>query len=305
MKDDFYKELDALYESGTPQQVEQFLSRKAEAYNNAQPRHLDGYIAAMNELGSFYRGRGRFAESVEVFLRAKTMWEATSRKDDQSYAILLNNLAGTYRMDGENGKALSLYLQSLAIYENLSSYDAYSHASLLNNIALVYEQTGDTAKAIDYTQQAMEEMVDLNPIAYAISSSNLASLLLREGKEEDAKAAVRQALNIFTQNQYEDDPHFAAALNVAAFLDVVENNYAGAIEKYRRAADITKSCNGENNDFITICMNLSKTCMRMGQAAEAERYYQIALAAAQTLYGETSEHFTKIKEENPLAGEEA
>lgn len=298
MDDTFYKELDALYDNAGAQEVERFLLEKAEQSAKQGRPASDDYIAVMNELGSFYRGRGRLDEAVGAFVSAKDAWDA-NREKGLAYAIILNNLAGAHRMNRENGQALSLYLESLAIYDSLPSYDMYSYASLLNNIALVYEQTGDFETAISYTRQAIAAMQSADPLAVAISNTNLASLLVKTGAFEDAQAAVDVALGIFSKDEYVNDAHVSAALNMAAYLDVHRQKYVDAIEKYREAVRIVKECCGENHDYITLCMNLATTYLKIEDADNAKKHYTTALNAARTLFGEHSAHYRRIVDERP------
>ncbi len=297
MNNAFYTKLDDLYDNGTPEELEAFLRESAEAYK-AQ-RQSDEYISAMNELGTFYRGRGRLKEAIGAFEGAKAAWEAAREAKGQGYAVILNNLAGAYRMDGQNTEAISLFLGALEIYEALSERDGYGYASLLNNIALAYAQTNQMDNAIEYTMRAVQAMEGADALAYAISCANLASMLLNADRKAEAKAALIKAEEAFLEGGYMEDAHFAAALNIDAALEVAEGNFDAALKKYAHAAKIIKRFCGENNDYVTVCANIAKTHLLAGNERLAAVHHEEALAIAQKLFGKHSEQYKKLLAEHP------
>ena len=112
----FYGELDECYLQGDLTAVERFLLEcEKQARSKAHGRR-DELIAVYNELGSFYRGVGRYAQSVAAFEKARTLAMTDLGKDCSQYATILNNMAGTYRLTGNHVKAISLFHEAAEVY---------------------------------------------------------------------------------------------------------------------------------------------------------------------------------------------
>lgn len=300
MDNAFYTKLDDLYDNDTPDELEAFLLDSVKTYQADEQG--DEYISALNELGAFYRGRGRLGEAIEVFKRAKEAWEAARDAKGQGYALILNNLAGVYRLNGQNDEALALFLDELEIYEALAERDGFGYAGLLNNIALVYAQMNEMDKAIEYTGRAVATLEVTDALAYAISAANLASMMLNAGRKQEAKAELIKAEEAFLAGGYMEDAHFAAALNIDAALEVADGNFEAALKKYGHAANIIKQFCGENGDYITVCANMAKTHMMAGSHEKAAEHHEKALSVARRLFGTDSEQYKKLLQEHPAKG---
>lgn len=85
----FYGELDECYLQGDLTAVERFLLEcEKQARSKAHGRR-DELIAVYNELGSFYRGVGRYAQSVAAFEKARALAMTDLGKDCSQYATIL------------------------------------------------------------------------------------------------------------------------------------------------------------------------------------------------------------------------
>lgn len=67
---EFYEHLDALYEKGDAAGVEAYLTGIANS-TYEEGRESDLMLSALNELGSFYRGRSYYEASYAAFMKAK------------------------------------------------------------------------------------------------------------------------------------------------------------------------------------------------------------------------------------------
>ena len=75
---EFYEHLDALYEKGDAAGVEAYLTGIANS-TYEEGRESDLMLSALNELGSFYRGRSYYEASYAAFMKAKEIL------DDRGY----------------------------------------------------------------------------------------------------------------------------------------------------------------------------------------------------------------------------
>ncbi len=74
------------------------------------------FATLLNELGSLYRARSRFAESEKYFLRRLIYWENNLGNKHPDYATALNNLAGFYRLTGDCVKSDAMFELTTDIY---------------------------------------------------------------------------------------------------------------------------------------------------------------------------------------------
>ncbi len=76
-----------------------------------------GMIMVLNELACFYRGLGRWEESLRAFGRALAELELCGLEGSDGYALALVNMAGTLRLLGRYEEALEDFEKARAILE--------------------------------------------------------------------------------------------------------------------------------------------------------------------------------------------
>lgn len=91
-----YEKLDELYTTGKQAEVERFLISSADEIRPISGEFNPHYVAVLNELASFYRGRSQYDSSKEVFSEARDMIYAFLGEHSVEYASVLINVAGTY-----------------------------------------------------------------------------------------------------------------------------------------------------------------------------------------------------------------
>ena len=74
----FFEQLDGVYRQGFPEAVETFLRESLCRAEAETDRELE--LAAWNELGGFFRGVGRYEESLSAFRRAEVLAGIMPRK---------------------------------------------------------------------------------------------------------------------------------------------------------------------------------------------------------------------------------
>ena len=177
----FCETLDSVYERGEPEAVEKFLLQIRDDARTQQDRWM--MLTVQNELGAFYRGAGRYAESLEAFADAAEEVKALCGPAGEEYANILNNMAGTYRLLRRSEQAEKLFLQAMEVYQNAGLQDSYSYTSVLNNLSLVYQETGELDKAIYYLEQALHQIAEQpeRQQELAITYNNLTTLYYAAG----------------------------------------------------------------------------------------------------------------------------
>ncbi len=263
-----YQELDRQYGTGRPEKVEQYLLDKLKE-GQAQAdlaNDTDLLIWAHNELGSLYRGLGRFELSEREFLRAIELLSGLEGEHREELAITYNNLGGSYRMAGRTDDALQVFQKAMDLYAGMDGFDEYGYASAFNNLALVYESLDQTATAIAYLVTALEQLKSrglLLPVA--ISETNLALLLNKIGERDRALELLDKAEATFTTH-FPGDYHQAALLAAQGSLQAAAGD-AEAILSYQAAAEIIKAHYGESHEYQLMQKNIAILLERFGPGA--------------------------------------
>lgn len=94
----FFAHLDKLYAEGRHDEIEDFLRHTLSKHRICCGSHDTVFIAALNELGTYYRGIGHYAESAKAFEEAGHDILSYGQKDTLDYATNRINLAGTLRL---------------------------------------------------------------------------------------------------------------------------------------------------------------------------------------------------------------
>ena len=95
---EFYAALDALYSRQETDKIEGFLRRTLNEHRICCGSHDAVFVAALNELGTYYRGTGAYDKSVQAFTEAGVDIAGSLGCDSVEYATNRINLAGTLRL---------------------------------------------------------------------------------------------------------------------------------------------------------------------------------------------------------------
>lgn len=265
---DLYHALDQEYGKGQPEKVEAFLqARRAEGEALvAEQADAALLIWANSELGSLYRGLGRFADSERSFLGAIDLLSGLDDEHREELAITYNNLGGTYRMAGQSDAALDIFQKAMDLYAQLNDFDSYGYASAFNNLALVFEDLGRTPEAIAYLMTALEQLKErglLLPVA--ISQTNLALFLHKIGQREHAAELLETAAATFATH-FPGDYHQAALFAAQGSLQAAAGD-PEALLSYQAAAEIIKAHYGESHEYQLMQKNIAILLERFGPGA--------------------------------------
>lgn len=233
----YFEEIDRAYESLSGAELEKSLTTVAEKAGREFGRDGAVYASMCSELGGFYRGQGRFAESEEYFRQALRLLGNVCGTEHPDYATGLNNLAGTLRKQGRFEEAESLFAQALEIYRKTLGEGHILFASGLNNLSLVCLDRGDAAAAGDYLMRA-SEILDKQPEyrdELAAALCNLGSLHRQTGDRERAEEELLRAVGMFEKELGTATPHYHAALCTLGLVYLEDGQAAKACDYLKRA----------------------------------------------------------------------
>ena len=291
----FYQELDETYSKDLAR-VERFLLESRTALRETE--NAAGLVAVHNELGSFYRGTSRYAESLDAFQAAGEEIIRRLGTESVEYATLLNNMAGTYRLMGRPAEAAELFRQAIDIYQSQSAENSCAFVSVLNNISLAYQELGQLEAAIENLEQALAMLRRMPGHLHeeAVTYHNLTALYHRTGRKEDARRCLEMALAAFEDCGGEEDAHYAAALNSLAGFLFNDGDYERAVEAYQKAAAYTKRWFGENVEYAVTFQNMSWAWQAMGKPEEARRCLEEAERVLLSLFGPEHERTQAVRD---------
>ena len=298
--DDFYDQLDKLYEEGDVAAVRQFLEKCAREISEYD-KHNNKAVAIYNELGSLYRSMSYYSKSVESFEKAGSEVLRKMGKNSSEYATLINNLAGTYRLRHDYDRAEELFTEAIDIYQKIGDKYSYAFASVHNNIALLYQETGQFKKAAEHLQAALNLMESFHDDAYkheiAVTYSNLTALYHKIGDDDKARKCLDKALSIFESLDDKENVHYAAALNSLAGFLYAQGDYHKAIETYHKAADYTRYFFGENVEYGIAYQSMYWSYLKLGNLNSARECLEEAYRVYRNLFGPDNEKTRMVEDE--------
>ena len=122
----------------------------------------------------------------------ETALETLEEKDSLMYASA-TMLHGLIELDTNNvQKALESFLLAFSIRQPIMDPDDAFIASSLNALSIAYTELGDFDKAIETGQRAIDIRLRTKSDRIGNSYSNMASLLMRMGKADEAEEMLKR-----------------------------------------------------------------------------------------------------------------
>ncbi|KFI97984.1 DUF4037 domain-containing protein [Bifidobacterium stellenboschense] len=216
-----------------------------------------GLLTVLNETMGFYRSQGRHEENQWIVQRAIELALHMGLEGTEAWATTLINCATAMRAAKHYDQSEDLYRQALACAERNYEPTDRRLAALHNNLSMLYSETDRIDKAEAELREALRiiESSSVNPdadIDVASSHTNLALVLLQEGKLEGADWHAAKALEIYADGHLEHSAHYASALAGLAQVRYAEHRYADAVAYYRRALAVIEECYGTDTDYYRI-----------------------------------------------------
>jgi len=296
--DEFYEELDKLYEVGNQGAIESFIIGTIGKFEYVDEQRSLTCASIYNELAGFYRGVSRYAESADAFLTSLSIFEENGYRASSEYATILLNLAGLRRLTGDIVNAIELFLTAKDIFESAGAKDTYAYISTLNNIALAYKESGDYDQALAYAAGALDHIRQSgDDHDIATSLNNLAAIYLETGDLSSAGDLISEAFVLYDRMP-EKNVHYAAALSTKASLLYRAGDYIGALANFRRALDWTNRFFGENIEFAICKRNISDVLEQLGDIHAAVIELSYAAAVMDRILG--AEHPSVIETRRKL-----
>ncbi|KAL7919048.1 P-loop containing nucleoside triphosphate hydrolase protein [Trichoderma austrokoningii] len=220
---------------------------------------------------------GWYLYEREMYIVAKGMIEqAISIFEDKTsleYASAID-LGGLIDLDlAQPTKALAPFKQALEIRKaELGLQDPFIAYSL-NNIALAYTEMGELDNAFKAHQEAIRIRLQANSDRIGNSYSNLASLLLRMGRPEDAEETLAKcpSLKDFTDDTFlsTGNPRFSGDMVLLSRIRLAQGRSADALRLASKALDFRRKLLGNRLKTCDSEYDVASILLKDGHSSSA------------------------------------
>jgi tetratricopeptide (TPR) repeat protein len=286
MLDEFYKGLDEAMRSGDIQKAELFLKSEIDRLESEGSKA--GLAAAYSEMGSFYRGLGKYAGAAECFNNSLSAFASVGMETTVQYASVMLSQAGLFRQMGRLQESIALFLETKRLMEASKLDDMYLYTALLSSLSLVCIHAKEFDRAIEVGMIALSRArkgpeTEEHELASALSS--LASAYLGKGDLDSCAVCVGEALSLFESMPYENERHASALVTYGSYA-YKRGEFPKAADAFEKSLPLTKRFFGINSEYIATCFNLYLTYQSMGEPEKARACLDEAYFRAYNLLGE-------------------
>lgn len=232
-------------------------------------------IAICNELGGFYRAVSRYAEGISLYEKALELIYQMGLNGTEHHGTTLINYATTVTLIGDIEKALELDKAAAAIFAEAGFALDYRLATLYNNMSFLCMDLGHFEEAETSLNDALYILntLDDTEIDVAITYSNLACVYAYMDRLDEAKVAVKKALDLFIAENGRNDVHYAGAVNTLGEIYFKEGVYDKAAALFEEAMALTaRDFGAETQSYAILCQNLAACFDELDRVEEAESY---------------------------------
>ncbi len=217
---------------------------------------------------------GDYAEAIRAADIALRIFEPLGRKD--RIALAATVLGSAHRYLGDHAAARRSFEKVMELSAELSDSRM---AAAINNFAVKELDDGE----LDHAQQLFEQALVIKrrtgvPRSIAIGLVNLADVLIRKCRWDDADSALREAAVLAASSPTLTSTVRCGQGNLAAG----RRNWAQATEHYR-AAISSGQAGGHPDDVIEAMIGLSRVCRQTDRAAEAAQHLRDAQDLAERI----------------------
>lgn len=282
----------AQYDKAIPM-LRRALSIQKESLGENHPSYpycLANLAVALSAIGDYDSAMDYYSQAVEI--TEKTMGKNAFHSNTMmAMARICNKMAEPY-------KALEINLSVKKRIEEDMDHQANMYPNVLNEIGHIYNGLGDFAKAQEHFMASMDnnarESAWDNEL-YAVTLSNMSASLSGLGRAEDSKAATGEALGIMKGLYGDRHPKYYDQLHNMASDYFKDKRYDEALKCNLAVLEGRLALFGGNHPASASSMNAVATCHEaLGRAEEARGYFNMALDAYRSVYGESHPNYAGV-----------
>ncbi|HUM45575.1 MAG TPA: adenylate/guanylate cyclase domain-containing protein [Chitinophagales bacterium] len=261
-------ELSANYLNNDPDAALKYATDAQQLAHQLNFRSGEGW--ALKKIGQVYNIQGKYAEALESWKQALTVFEASGIK--VGTANMLNNIGVIYYNKSLEIDALDYYLRSLKVSEEIR--DTLRIATALMNVGTVYSNKPATyEKAIDFYRRALplsESIHDQDAIGTSLV--NIGEIYYQWNKNDSAIIYMQKAREAFTGSA-----NLPYALNGIGKIYLKKNEFSLSLEYHQAAFDTAKQLDAKL-DMAQALLGMAKTEKASGDLKQALLIYEQAQA---------------------------
>lgn len=247
---------------------------------------------SLNGLALIAEAEKRFDDAEALFKEALATKQAAVGDESAELMPLIMNLGRLKQSQRKLDEAQVLFERAVAIGRRDTKSNPAELGVALTSLAHVIADKGDAAKAEDLLRQALQQIQkglgDANP-ATIKAKSNLAALLSRNDKQEEATKLYREVVESYRKTGDKTEPYAAALTNLAGVLRK-QQKFEEADPYAREAVAVMEQVSSPDpKRLITAESNLAKLLIEESQFDESRKLFEKVLTQIDTVYGESSQ----------------
>ena len=246
------------------------------SFANASQDHMTA-ANAENHIGMILVDAGELQKAIEFFSDA--LAKRVKIRDFPGVASSLNNLGLAMDANRQPECAIKFYHLAVSLQRKLGDYQEL--ATTLNNLGYAYADLHRHADAIDCLERAvllLEERGDPRKLSATLRS--LAEVWSLVGEHVKARRSYQQALTLAKENS--DDVDRARTHRQFGRFLLRLGKLDESLEELKVALLLSEQ--GDDTGALSeVLLNLGEVSARLGDSAEADRYYQRYVATKERL----------------------
>lgn len=268
---EFLQGIDTIYKTGSRAEIYEYLL----LHLNQATEENDGSasVTVLNEMVGFHRSISEHASAIQAANQAIAVLRSMGYENTVPFGTTLLNAATAHRAAGDNMRAAELFAGALSILSQHLPADDYQLAGVYNNASSLYEELGNYGEALGLLEKAVEILKkrDGLDVDTATAMTNLALVLLKLGRLDEAMEHLEQAMALFREADAKTDgPHYGAALAGMGEACYRMGKYDEAMTAYQSALEHIRAAVGENADYAFTLRNCAVACEAVGASEQAE-----------------------------------
>ncbi len=265
-----------LYNQGLLVQADSLFQKTLTLANKVEDYQLKASV--LLDAGWLARERGRHAEALEVYFKAKTLAELN--KDETLLAECYSKIAVVYHVKFEFEKAKENYDNALSIYQKQN--DLEKIARLYNNYGLLNQYQGYSSKAVSYFERSIDMCDSLgNNKGVAIANENL-GILCYEDLENYPLALRRFRASLDYWKSTDDIYGQCQTMVYMLFVYELQKNYTALVDSGLKALELSRMAGAKDVERDALIL-VSKGYDGLGASNLAFNYYKQHIALRDSL----------------------
>jgi tetratricopeptide (TPR) repeat protein len=213
--------------------------------NVRQNKNIEAQKETLKIIGQLNLSRFDYANAAQVYEELLAI--AKTEEDTLNQGIYLNQLAEIYQESSQPANGLKVKLQLAETYDKQSKNRELAELKL--SIANDYQLLDRPEPASDNYREAFQLAWSLQDFALASQALNKLGYLYQQYQQIDAALQIYQQLIKVEQKAY----NFYGLMNTYDRLGQIyleQNNYALALNSFRKGLEIAKSLNYQEDYFL-------------------------------------------------------